>query len=310
MSGIFFCKISPKLIKYNYIFIGGFIMKINEDKLIAMSVIGEVQSPYMNSPYVITASGELKVFPGVGGITYNIRIGDKVCGWQADHVEPGVTIRNTTKESYNGALNVLSCIGNTATIISGDAKGKKGFVTGKHGGCEHILIDFEPEIKEQLAIGDKIQIKSFGTGLELTEHKDIKAFNIDPSIFKKMNIQENGDLITVPVTHLVPAKVMGSGIGKDNVYRGDYDIQLFDENVKKEYNLDSLRFGDFVAITDADHSFGRIYKENAISIGVVVHSDCVIAGHGPGVTTVLTSKTGKIKPIIDEKANLFNYLYK
>ncbi|MBQ2870085.1 DUF4438 domain-containing protein, partial [bacterium] len=97
--------------------------------------------------------------------------------------------------------------------------------------------------------------------------------------------------------------------GRDNVNRGDYDIQLFDESVKNEYNLGTLRFGDFVAITDADHSFGRIYKTGAISIGVIVHSDCIISGHGPGVTTILTSSTGKIKPIIDESANLKKYFY-
>ncbi len=40
--------------------------------------------------------------------------------------------------------------------------------------------------------------------------------------------------------------------------------------------------GDLVAIMDADHSFGRIYKEGAVSIGIVVHSDCVLAGMGQG----------------------------
>jgi len=65
-----------------------------------------------------------------------------------------------------------------------------------------------------------------------------------------------------------------------------------------------------VAIIDADHSYGRIYREGAVSIGVVVHSDCIISGHGPGVTTVLTSKNGNITPVINENANLFNYLYK
>lgn len=286
------------------------MLRTNEDKLVSMSVIGEIQSPYMNSPYTITAEGELKVFPGVGGISYNVRIGDNVCGWQADHVEPGVTIKNQTKESYNGALNVLSCIGNVATIVSGDAKGKTGFVTGKHGGCEHVLIDFEPEIKEQLVIGDKIQIKTMGAGLELLDFPDIKTFNIAPNILKKINIKESEGKLLIPVTHLIPAKIMGSGLGKDNVYRGDYDIQLFDEKVKTEYNLGSLRFGDFVAIIDADHSYGRIYRSGAVSIGVVVHSDCVIAGHGPGVMTVFTAKDGKIDPVIDENANLFNYLYK
>lgn len=286
------------------------MLKTNKDKLVAMSVIGEIHSPHMNSPYAITANGELKVFPGIGGITYNLRIGDNACGWQADHVEPGVTIKNISKESYNGALNVLSCIGNVATVVSGEAKGKIGYVTGKHGGCEHVLIDFEPEVKEQLTIGDKIQVRSLGAGLELLDYPEIKLFNICPEILKKIDIKENGGSLQIPVTHLVPAKIMGSGIGKDNVYRGDYDIQLFDEKIKNEYNLGTLKFGDFVALIDADNSYGRIYREGAVSIGVVVHSDCVIAGHGPGVTTVFSSKNGLIEPVINETANLFNYLYR
>lgn len=287
------------------------MLKINENKLVQQSVIGEVYSPGMGSPYRITADGGLKVFPGTGGITYNVRIGDKACGWQADHVEPGVTIKNSNSE-FNSALNILSCVGNVAKVVSGDAKGKIGFVTGKHGGCEHVLIDFEPEILENLAIGDKIQIKAHGVGLEFAEYSDIKIFNISPEIVKKMKIQEKkkGKKIEIPVTHLVPAKIMGSGLGKDNVYRGDYDIQLFDEKVKKEYDLGKLRFGDFVAVIDADNTYGRIYREGAVSIGVIVHSDCVIAGHGPGFMTVFSSKDGKIEPVIDKNANLYNYLYK
>jgi hypothetical protein len=46
-----------------------------------------------------------------------------------------------------------------------------------------------------------------------------------------------------------------------------------------------------------------------VSVGVVVHSRSDIAGHGPGVTTVLTSRSGKIHPIIDPRANLKRLLY-
>ncbi len=284
------------------------MLKTNENKLVEISVIGEIQSPLIGNPYRVAHDGQLKVFPGTGGITYNVRIGDNVCGLQADHVEPCVTIKNP-KEHENGALNTLSCAGNIAKIVTGDAKGKKGFVTGKHGGCEHVLLDFEPEVLDDLTIGDKIQIKAYGVGLELLDYSNIKVFNISPGIFKKLDIKQNKDTLEVGVTHLVPSKIMGSGIGKDNVSRGDYDIQLFDENVVKKHELDSLRFGDIVAITDADHSYGRIYKEGAVSIGIVVHSDCIISGHGPGVMTIMTSKDGKIIPKINKNANLKEYLY-
>ncbi len=101
---------------------------------------------------------------------------------------------------------------------------------------------------------------------------------------------------------------MGSGLGANQVNSGDYDIQLFDENIVKQYGLENLRLGDFVAIIDADHSFGRIYRQGAITIGIVVHTNCVTAGHGPGVTTLMTCSNGKIIPQITPKANVASIL--
>jgi len=83
---------------------------------------------------------------------------------------------------------------------------------------------------------------------------------------------------------------------------------LFDKAVVEQYELESLRIGDIVAIIDADHSFGRIYRQGAVSVGVVVHTNCVTAGHGPGVTTLMTSPDGRIIPQIDPKANIASLL--
>jgi len=41
-----------------------------------------------------------------------------------------------------------------------------------------------------------------------------------------------------------------------------------------------------------------------VTIGIVVHSDCLLAGHGPGVTTLMTCATPLIEPVIDAKANI------
>lgn len=79
---------------------------------------------------------------------------------------------------------------------------------------------------------------------------------------------------------------MGSGLGANTCHSGDYDIRLFDSHVVKKHRLSTLRFGDIVAIVDADHSYGRRYYEGAISIGIIVHSDSTMSGHGPGVTTL------------------------
>jgi len=290
-------------------------LRTNVDRLVKVSVIGEVSSPiFPPTPYKISAFGEPVVLPGVGGIRYNVRVGDPAVGWMADHVEPGVSIKNFTTypdirtATPNYALNVLSCIGNEAVVVSGDAKGSKGVVIGKHGGIEHVMVDFPPEVLDKLVIGDKVLVKAFGLGLRLLDYPEIKVMNIDPSLLEKMDIKPVGDKLEVPVTHLIPAAIMGSGLGANNVYRGDYDIQLFDEETRRKYHLDDLRLGDIVAIIDADHSYGRIYRKGAISIGVVVHTDCVTAGHGPGVTTIMTSSTGKIVPRIEPKANIAYYL--
>lgn len=290
-------------------------LKLNTENLIRLSVSGEIDHPTLRKTgYVINANGRVEVYPSVGGISYNARIGDRATGWMADHVEPGVSISNPGKSvgeySPNAALNVLACIGNRAEVISGEMKGASGYVTGKHGGIDHVMVDFDTSVLEKLQIGDKILIKSFGVGLRLLDfHPDILAMNIDPELLFKLNIEKVKGL-RVGVTHLIPAKLMGAGIGNSSAYSGDYDIQLFDEKAIKKYGLDNLRFGDVVAIIDSDASYGWIYREGAVTIGVIAHSNSVISGHGPGVTTVLTSPGGKIEPVIDRGANIKNYLRK
>jgi hypothetical protein len=286
------------------------MLRTNVDKLVKISVVGEVASPiYGRSVYNISAEGVPMVLPGVGGITYNVRVGDPACGWEADHVEPGVSIENkendpTFGRGANTALNVLSCVGNEAVVVSGDAKGAKGVVTGKHGGIEHVLVDFQPETLEKLMLGDEVLVKAFGVGLKLLDFPDVKVMNMDQRFLEALDPKPVGDKLEVPVTHVIPAAIMGSGLGANQTYSGDYDIQLFDEATRKEYGLDDLRLGDLVAILDADHSYGRIYRKGAVSVGIVVHTNCVTSGHGPGVTTLFTSSTGKIIPKIDSKANI------
>lgn len=285
-------------------------METNEKNLVEISVIGEVTSPIAGSqPYSITPEGKPVILPSVGGITYNVKVGDSAIQWEADHVEPCVSVKNKDRDE-NGALNLLSCIGNIARVITGDAKGSTGVVTGKHGGVENVLVDFEDKILEKLAIGDKILIRSVGLGLSLAGYPHIKPINISPNLLKVLPIRQDKtkDILHIPVTHAIPAAIMGSGLGSQHCYRGDYDVQLFDKENVEKYHLQTLRFGDIVAIMDADHTYGRIYKTGAISIGVIVHSNCVTAGHGPGVTTLLTSAEGKIVPYIDAKSNIAFYL--
>ncbi|HSR35934.1 MAG TPA: DUF4438 domain-containing protein [Desulfurivibrionaceae bacterium] len=292
------------------------MLRTNRDKLVCQSVIGEITSPLGGiNPYRIDPEGRSDVYPGVGGITYNLRIGDLAGDLFADHVEPGVSISNFTnyqgQPGPNRALNLFSCVGNVATVVSGETKGKTGRVTGKHGGIEHVLIDFDPKVLDKLVIGDKIQIRAFGCGLSLLDYPGIKVMNLDPALLDAMGIKplKNGRL-AVPVTHEVPARIMGSGIGASHSHSGDYDIQLFDAPTVEQYGLDDLRLGDVVAITDADATFGRIYKTGGVVIGIVVHSNCVLAGHGPGVMVAMSSSEGRITPVVDPTANLKHFFPK
>ena len=282
------------------------MVKTNKDKLPVVLVQGSVWHTKGGANGRISVDGNVLWLQSVGGVTYNAKIGDNCVGWVADHLEPGVSTRHKD-DDFNQAYNVLSCVGNEAIVKSGDAKGDKGFVTGKHGGCEHVIVYFPQETLEKLNIDDAIGIKASGQGMELTDYPEIKLLNTSPALLEKMNIVEEDGKLKIGVAKIVPAAIMGSGLGSQSCASGDYDITLFDEATIEKYNLRDLRFGDIVAINDADNRYGRSYRSGACSIGVVIHGDSFIAGHGPGVTTLITSKLPLIEPFIDEKANLADY---
>jgi hypothetical protein len=282
------------------------MLKTNSQRLVQIAVAGQVAFA-RSFGWEVAQDGRPFTLPSVGGIAYNVKIGDLASGFEADHVEPGVSIRRKD-DKENAGLNTLACVGNVATVVSGDAKGAKGFVTGKHGGIEHVLVWFDQDTLEKLGPEDNIQIRSWGTGLALEELPDIKIKNLDPELLAKMDLQIKDGVLEVPVVTTVPAYLMGSGMGSATAHRGDYDIMTADPKAYKQFGLDRLRFGDLVLLQDCDTTYGRGYLEGAITVGVVVHSDCLLAGHGPGVTTLFTCKTPKIRGIKSEKANIGYWL--
>jgi Domain of unknown function (DUF4438), N-terminal/Domain of unknown function (DUF4438), C-terminal len=278
-------------------------LRTNEESLVEMSVLGEVSAPVSRADWRVGPDGLPTLLPGVGGITYNCKVGDSALSWAADHVEPGVSVK-TKDPDQNAALNLMACVGNVGRVVGGDAKGAEGVVTGKHGGIDHVLMDFPDEALDALAIGDRIQVRSRGLGLKLLDLPHVALMNMDPRLLDCMGLEVHGDVLRVPVALRVPAAIMGSGLGRSHTSAGDYDIQLFDERVVEQYGLAELRLGDIVAVENADHTFGRTYRTGAVSIGVVVHSRCTTAGHGPGVTTLLSSREGRIEPVIYGSANI------
>lgn len=283
-------------------------LRLNRQELVVTAVMGEAAPAQLNSGlYDVTHEGEALIVPSVGGINPNVRVGDGAFDFMADHIEPGVSVRNPD-DRQNIALNVMACIGNEAIVATGDAKGAVGRVTGKHGGIEHVMVDFPADVMRKMTIGDKIQVWGCGLGMRLLDAPGIKVFNADPDLIEQWAPELRGGKLHVRVAKLIPAAVMGSGLGRATVVRGDYDIQTFDDVMAEKYGLRDLRLGDIVAIVDADHSYGRIYRTGAISVGVVVHGRSFVAGHGPGVTSLLTSPEGNIEAEIDERANLASIL--
>ena len=160
------------------------MLKLNVEQLVEMCVIGEVSSPAVND-YRISPEGKLLTVGGLGGIAYNVKVGDRALGWAADHLEPGASCKH--KDSGpNLAFNLLSCIGNPVRVVSGDAKGAKGVVTGKHGGIEHVIVDFPDSALEKMLTGDRVAVRAFGVGLQLVDFPHIRVMNLSPDFLKKM----------------------------------------------------------------------------------------------------------------------------
>lgn len=288
------------------------MLKTNEKTIVEFLLQCQPGPPRTKGNWRVGHQGTPFILPGIGGITVNVQVGDSAFGWAGDHVEPGVSCTADTKkplEHPNVSLQVFSCVGNQAKVISGEAKDAVGYVIGHHGGSEHVIVDFPREVKEKLTYDDKIIIHAKGQGLKLVDFPDIILYNLDPALLGKMNIKKSGkDKLEVPVTTMAPAASLGSGIGRPHVVKGDYDIVTSDPETVREYNLDKIRFGDFVALLDHDNRYGRAYRKGAVTIGVVVHSDSMVAGHGPGVTTIMTCETSLIKPVIDPRANIADLL--
>jgi hypothetical protein len=283
----------------------------NRDELVIQTVMGQIAHPVGRaSAYRIGQDGVPRVLPATGGISINQRIGDRCVGLAADHVEPGVALHNYGREIVgprngpNMALLTLACVGNMARVVSGPCTGQVGLVTGKHGGVDHVMVDFPTRVLQRLLIGDRVQIHACGAGLRLVDFPDVTVSNASPALLHRWGLRPRRGVIEVPVTHCVPSSIVGSGLGKDTVWRGDFDLQLFDPSVRARFNLGSLRFGDLVAVVHHDGRFGPSYRHARTTVGVIVHSDSTVSGHGPGVTALLTGPAAALRPLRATAANL------
>lgn len=284
------------------------VLRTNKETLISTAVEAVVQPPGARD-YSVGYDGIPKVRIGMGSINYTVSFGDPAYGWSnADHVEPDVTVqgRDAARPS-DCAIAILAGIGNPAEVISGEARGGQGFYIGRHAGS-HDLVWFPRDVLENLALNDRVQIRAQGVGLKIEGFEDVRVNKTSPEFLEKMGIAVEGDQLVVPVVMEVPGHIMGSGIGSSFIETLDYDIQTTCPETVERYGLKSLNLGDVVAIRDHYNFHGAGRYEDAVTIGVIIHGWSDYAGHGPGVTTVLSALPGRIKLRIDPQANAAYYL--
>lgn len=284
------------------------ILKTNEASLIVTAVDGVVQ-PTSGRDYSVTYDGRPWLDVGMASINYNVSLGDPTYGWaQGDHVEPDVTIQGRDRPSPSEcAVAILACIGNEAEVITGEAKGGKGYYIGRHAGSDD-KVWFPKDVVEKLALNDKVQIKAKGVGLKIEGFEDVRLNKMSPELLEKLGLTIEDGQILVPVVMEVPGSIMGSGLGFSPVEALDYDIQTTCPEVVEEYNLKKLRLGDLVAIRDHYDPYSPGRYAGAVTIGTVIHGFSEIAGHGPGLNPIMSALPGRIKTKIDPHANTAYYL--
>ncbi|WP_430448659.1 DUF4438 domain-containing protein [Rhodophyticola sp.] len=277
----------------------------NESSLVEMAVSGVITTPAVRpGQYIPHPDGRATVLPGMYGITYNVRCGDRAFGWAGDHVEPGVSIDDEADAGRHHALHYLNCIGNEAMVTSGMAAGERGIVVGEHA---RILVQFSPEAHDVMAPGDRIQVMTKGQGLALTDHPGVALKKMSPRLFHAMGITEHGSRLHVNVAMELPMRIMGSGAELNSEYV-DQDLMSGDRALMAELGIDQMRLGDLIAIRHADHHWGRSYREGAVSICLCIHGDSVMTGHGPGILTLMTARDGTIDFDISADANIAQLL--
>ncbi|MFC2170313.1 DUF4438 domain-containing protein, partial [Acidobacteriota bacterium] len=281
-------------------------IRTNKDKVITIAVQGQIAPAQPSGSYITTWDGKPKLAIGVGGINYNLKIGGKVFGWaSADKATVGVAAEGTGGERFRTGWLTFASLGNEAKLLSGKANGEKGVVIGKYG--SFVLLHFKDDVLEKLAIGDTIQVKACGVGLEIEGFEDVFVHHISPALLEKFNIINKEGKLEVPVTKEIPGEIVGRGAGGSSL-SGHWHIQTCYPPDIKKYGLDELRFGDLVYLKDIQTDYGKGYYIGGATIGVVCSGPSDISGQGIGVTPLLSTRFGKLTARIDPTANLGKYL--
>lgn len=273
----------------------------NKDKLLTIAVQGKVAPTKIATSYITTWDGKPKLAIGVGGINYDLKLGEKIFGWaNGDRATMGVA----TVGDGSAWANYTS-VGNKVKILGGEFRGEEGVVIAKFE--SYVLVHFSDEILNSLTIGTSLQVKASGIGLVIKGYEDVFAHGISPETLENLDIRDVRGSLEVPVVKEIPAEIVGQGAGRGSL-SGNWHIQTCYPPDIKKYGLDELRFGDIVILKDIQTDYGMGYYIGGATIGIVCSSPSDISGMGFGVTPILSSRFGKISSRIDPSANIGKYL--
>jgi hypothetical protein len=243
----------------------------------------------------------------MGGVTLGVHCGDPATGYAADHLEPGASIRHRDPAA-NMAVQFLSCVGNPVRVESGPAAGQVGHVIGQHA---YVLADFPEAVAAQVTTGDAVTITATGQGLALTDHPEVVVKNCSPELIARLPGGSLADgRLEVHVAARVPAEAIGAGVGMISEY-ANTDLMGAYAGLGDDLSLglESLRIGDVVALADSDHRYGRGYRAGYLAIGVISTGSCLLFGHGPGPSTLMSGPAEAFVLVDDPQANLASWYH-
>ena len=262
---------------------------------VAINLAGVAEAPAMGStPYRIDVDGHPYVPVGDGGIVLGVALGDLVTSAVGDHVAPGVSIGHPDQAARH-ALTAYGCVGNPVVVRTGAAAGTQGRVFGKRGEDGRLLVWLPDEALAQLRPGDGFSVRAHGQGARLDGLPDeVELLNLDPSLAPALGIRvaPDGGGVDVGVRGVVPSRLAGNGIGRP-AQQWDVDLAF----APGDPLLAELRLGDLLAVADLDVRHNMGYRRGHVTVGLVVHGDSPMPGHGPGLVPLLCGPAALLRAV-------------
>jgi Domain of unknown function (DUF4438) len=277
-------------------------------RAVAVNLLGYAEQPQFGAtPFEVNAGGRPYVPAGDGGIVLGVRLGESAFARDADHAAPGMCLVHP-EQAARHALAIYSCIGNQATVRTGDAAGARGMVIGKRGELGRVVVWFEQQDLARLRPSDQVTVRSAGQGWQPAGFPpEVTLLNTDPAALGHLPValSAGGAVVTATVRAVVPSKAAGNGIGRPAA-GWDLDLQLgwpdplAASAQRVAGSVPGLLLGDLIAVSDLDARFNMGYRRGWMTIGVIVHGSSPLPGHGPGLTPILTGPAQSLQAVPDQ----------